>query len=36
MCIGFGIGDILAVFDLADKVRQNLVDAPGEYESVRH
>jgi hypothetical protein len=36
MSFGFGIGDFLSVLDLANKVRQSWVDAPGEYASIRN
>jgi len=36
MSLPVGIGDIIATVDLANRVRQNWVDAPEEYESIRN
>ncbi|KAJ4354490.1 uncharacterized protein N0V89_006227 [Didymosphaeria variabile] len=35
MSFGFGIGDLVAVVKLADKIRERFVDAPSDYKSVR-
>ncbi|KAL1599552.1 hypothetical protein SLS60_007355 [Paraconiothyrium brasiliense] len=35
MSFGFGIGDLVAVVKLADKIRERFVDAPSEYKNVR-
>jgi hypothetical protein len=34
MSFGFGVSDFLNAFQLAQRVRQSWVDAPGEYESL--
>lgn len=35
MSFGFGIGDFLAVFELANKIRSRWADAPIEYKSIK-
>ncbi|KAI0883266.1 uncharacterized protein GGS22DRAFT_195456 [Annulohypoxylon maeteangense] len=34
MSFGFGIGDFITVIELADKVRKQFVNAPGEFEGI--
>lgn len=34
MSFGIGIGDILAVLNLADRLRKEWLDAPDEYNSI--
>lgn len=35
MSFGFGVGDFLAVIELANKVRQKWKDAPEEYDTMK-
>lgn len=35
MSFGFGVGDFLAVLELANKVRQKWNDAPDEYATMK-
>jgi hypothetical protein len=34
MSFGFGVGDFLAVIQLANKVRRDFVGAPAEYRAI--
>lgn len=36
MSFGFGVGDFLAVLDLAGKIRKQWIDAPVEYMSMKN
>lgn len=36
MSFGFGVGDFLTVFQLAQKVRGQWIDAPPEYASFKN
>jgi hypothetical protein len=34
MSFGFGVGDFLAVLQLANKVRERFVDAPSQFQGI--
>lgn len=34
MSFGFGVGDILAIVNLANKIRKEFVDAPLEFKAI--
>jgi hypothetical protein len=34
MSFGFGIGDFIAVIDLAKKIRREFVDAPSQFKDI--
>jgi hypothetical protein len=34
MSFGFGIGDFIAVYDLASRIRKQFVDAPDQFKAI--
>jgi hypothetical protein len=34
MSFGFSIGDIIAVFELANKIRKEFIDAPSQFKAI--
>jgi hypothetical protein len=34
MSFGFGVGDFIAVFELANKIRKEFADAPNQFKAI--